>query len=103
MCAVAQYRDPGPLVFDAVIERPAGPGAYVTFPFSALDAFGVRARVPVKARFDGHVDYTGSLAPYAGEHRLGVRQDVQASLGKTYGDSVHVEVWLDAGRVDSVS
>jgi hypothetical protein len=103
MYAVAQYRDPGALVFDAVIECRDGPGAYVTVPFSAVDAFGVRARVPVKARFDGYVDYTGSLAPYGGEHRLGVRQDVQASLGKTHGDSVHVEVWLDTSRADSAS
>jgi Domain of unknown function (DUF1905) len=44
----------------------------VTFPFSAVDVFGVRAQVPVKARFDDSVDYTGSLAPYGDWHRLGV-------------------------------
>jgi hypothetical protein len=53
---MAQYRDPGPISFDAVIERPDGPGAYVTFSFDALDLFGVRARVPVKARFDERLD-----------------------------------------------
>src|ERR1700682_6510265 len=93
MDAMVQYRDPGPIAFDAVIARPDGPGAFVTFPFSALDTFGVRSKVPVKARFDGTVDYTGSLAPYGGEHRLGVRKDVQDSLGKSYGDPVHVEIW----------
>jgi len=56
---MVQYRDPGPIVFAAVIERPDGPGAYVTFPFSAVDLFGVRARVPVKARFDDTVEYRG--------------------------------------------
>jgi hypothetical protein len=95
-----QYRDPGPVVFDAVIERPDGPGAYVTFPFNATDLFGVRARVPVKARFDDDVDYTGSLAPYGGKHRLGVRKDIMKSLAKTHGDSVHVALVLDTDRAD---
>jgi hypothetical protein len=97
---MVQYRDPGPIVFDAVIERPDGPGAYVTFPFSAVDSFGVRARLPVKARFDYTVDYTGSLAPYGGQYRLGVRKDIQKSLGKTHGDTVSVSLILDTDRAD---
>lgn len=75
-------------------------GAYVTFPFSAVDVFGVRARVPVKARFDDAVDYSGSLTPYGGQHRLGVRKDIHKSLGKTRGDNVHVRVILDRDRAD---
>lgn len=94
------YRDPGPITFDAVIERPDQPGAFVTFPFSALEVFGVRARVPVKVRFDDAVDYTGSLAPYGGQHRLGVRKDIQSALGKTHGDTVRVEVVLDTDRAE---
>lgn len=97
---MVQYRDPGPIVFDAVIERPDGPGAYITFPFNTVEVFGVRARVPVKARFDDRVDYTGSLAPYGGRHRLGVRKDIQNSLGKTHGDRVSVELVLDTDRAD---
>lgn len=97
---MVQYRDPGPIVFDAVIERSDGPGAYVTFPFSAVDVFGVRARVPVKAQFDDTVDYTGSLAPYGGQHRLGVRKDIQKSLGKNHGDTVSVSLILDTDRAD---
>lgn len=30
------HRNPGPIAFDAVIEKPDGPGAYVTFPFSSV-------------------------------------------------------------------
>ncbi|MBO0852510.1 MAG: DUF1905 domain-containing protein [Nocardia sp.] len=97
---MVRYRDPGPLVFDAVIESPDGPGSYVTFPFDATEVFGVRARVPVRVRFDGEVDYTGSLAPYGGRHRLGVRKDVQKSLGKTHGDTVTVQVRLDTDRAE---
>jgi hypothetical protein len=97
---MVQYRDPGPIAFDAEIERPDQPGAYVTFPFSAMDKYGVRARVPVTVRFDDSVDYTGSLAPYGGKHRLGVRKDILASLGKTHGDTLHVEVRLDTTRAE---
>ena len=97
---MVQYRNPGPITFDAVIERPDGPGAYVIFPFSAVDLFGVRARVPVKARFDEIVDYTGSLAPYGGHHRLGVRKDIQESLGKSHGDHVSVHLILDTDRAE---
>ena len=97
---MVQYRDPGPIVFDALIERPEGPGAYVTLPFYAVALFGVRARVPVKARFDDTVDYTGSLAPYGGQHRLGVRKDIQRSLGKNHGDTVSVQLILDTDRAD---
>jgi len=97
---MVQYRDPGPIVVDAVIERADGPGAYVTFPFRVVDVFGVRARVPVKVRFDDTVDYTGSLAPCGGQHRLGVRNDIQKSLGKTHGDNVSVQVILDTDRAD---
>jgi Domain of unknown function (DUF1905) len=85
-------------MFDAMIERPDGPGAFVTFPLDCVDVFGVRARVPVKVRFDDAVDYTGSLAPYGGSHRLGVRKDVQSALDKTHGDTVHVELRLDRSR-----
>jgi Domain of unknown function (DUF1905) len=99
---MVQYIDPGPIAFDAEIERPEQPGAYVTFPFNALDVFGVRARVPVRVRFDDTVDYTGSLAPYGGRHRLGVRKDIQAALGKTHGDTVHVEVCLDTSRAEVI-
>jgi Domain of unknown function (DUF1905) len=99
---MVQYRDPGPIAFDAVIERPDQPGAYVTFPFDSTDVFGVRARVPVTVRFDDTVDYTGSLAPYGGQHRLGVRKDILAALGKTHGDTIHVELRLDTSRAEVV-
>lgn len=91
---MVQYRDPGVITFDAVVQRPDGPGAYVTFPFSSTEVFGVRARVPVTVRFDDAVDYTGSLAPYGGAHRLGVRKDILAALGNT----LHVELRLDTAR-----
>ncbi|MBA0045830.1 DUF1905 domain-containing protein [Mycobacterium sp. NPDC050853] len=95
---MVEYRDPGTITFDAMIEKPEGPGAYVEFPFSVVDTFGVKARVPVRVVFDGSVTYTGSLAPYGGKHLLGVRKDIQAQLGKGPGDRVTVELRLDADR-----
>lgn len=95
---MVDYRDPGPITFEATIEKPDGPGAFVEFPLSTVDTFGVRARVPVCAVFDGIVEYTGSLAPYGGRHLLGVRKDVMAQLGKGPGDRVNVEIRLDLSR-----
>lgn len=95
---MVQYRDPGAITFAAIIEKPEGPGAYVEFPHSALDTFGVKTRVPVHAVFDGSVAYTGSLAPYGGRHLLGVRKDIQKLLGKGPGDRVTVEIRLDTDR-----
>ncbi|HYZ68672.1 MAG TPA: hypothetical protein VE666_12890 [Mycobacterium sp.] len=40
---MVQYRDPGPIAFDAEIERPDQPRAFVTFRFGALHVYGVRA------------------------------------------------------------
>ncbi|MGH3725727.1 MAG: DUF1905 domain-containing protein [Mycobacterium sp.] len=95
---MVEYRDPGVIRFEAKIEKPEGPGAFVEFPFSAVDTFGVKARVPVHAVFDGSVTYTGSLAPYGGKHLLGVRKDIQEQLGKGPGDRVTVEIRLDTER-----
>jgi hypothetical protein len=95
---MVEYRNPGAITFEATIEKPEGPGAFVEFPFSVIDTFGVKARVPVRAVFDGSVTYTGSLAPYGGKHLLGVRKDIQEQLGKGPGDRVTVEVKLDTDR-----
>ncbi|TEA08365.1 hypothetical protein CCUG60884_00846 [Mycobacteroides salmoniphilum] len=95
---MVEYRNPGTITFEATIEKPEGPGAFVEFPFSVIDTFGVKARVPVRAVFDGSVTYTGSLAPYGGKHLLGVRKDIQEQLSKGPGDRVTVEVRLDTER-----
>lgn len=55
---------------------------------------------PERRRFDDTVDYTGSLSPYGGQRRLGVRKDIQKSLGKNYGDTVSVSLILDTDRAD---
>jgi hypothetical protein len=53
--------------------------------------------------FEDVFDYTGSLAPYGERHRLGVRKDIMAAVGKTNGDTIHVELKLDRERDEVVS
>jgi hypothetical protein len=96
---VPAYRDPGVLEFDAPIQRYEGGGSFVTIPFDVHEQFGVRGRVPVAATFDG-AEYRGSIAPYGGQHMLGVLLELQDRIGKHHGDVVHVTVRLDtADRV----
>lgn len=70
--------------------------AYVEFPFSAEELFGKKGQVKVKVFFDKKTEYRGSLANMGqGCHILGLTQQVRKSLGKTFGDSVSVELWED--------
>lgn len=70
--------------------------AYVEFPFSAEELFGKKGQVKIKAVFDKKAEYRGSLANMGqGCHILGLTQDVRKSLGKTFGDTVSVELWED--------
>lgn len=96
---MAQYRDPGPLEFEAVIQRSTAVGAasFVEFPHNVDEIFGADGRVPVHATFDG-VGYRGSLVTYGNGHLLLVRSDVQAEIGKVPGDTVRVVLTLDTSE-----
>lgn len=93
------YRDPGPIEFDAVIQRSAAMGAasFVKFPHSVPETFGAAGRVPVHAAFDG-VGYRGSLVNHGEDHLLLVRSDVQEKIGKADGDTVRVSLTLDTSE-----
>ncbi|MBV8905589.1 MAG: DUF1905 domain-containing protein [Acidobacteriia bacterium] len=81
--------------FEATIESVAGGGAYVSFPYDVEKEFGTKARVPVKATFDG-VAYTGSLVKYGHpQHMLGILKGIREQIGKGPGDRVRVELWQD--------
>lgn len=92
-----EFTDPGALSFDADIVRAdeTGAAAFVAFPYSVPEIFGVKGRVPVTARFDDQVDYRGSLVTYGDGHLIIVRSDVQHALCKAAGDRVHVTITLD--------
>ena len=90
--------DPGPIEFDAILERSnaSGSACFVPFERDLKRTFGKGNLVPIRATFDGAVDYRGSLANMGGEHAvLLVRSDVLAKLGKRSGDPVRVRVVLD--------
>ena len=63
--------------FKARIESAGGGGAYVLFPYDTEKEFGTKARVPVKALFDG-VAYRGSLVKYGRpEHMLPILKNIR--------------------------
>lgn len=84
--------------FTALIEPvPERGGAFVRFPYDLRQEFGW-GRVKVRATFDGVV-YEGSLVNMGVKnedgsvcHIIGVRKDIQRSIGKGPGDRVAVTI-----------
>lgn len=70
--------------------------AFVEFPFSTEELFGKKGQVKIKAIFDEHVEYRGSLAKIKSDcHLLLLTQEVRNKLGKYFGDEVSVKLWED--------
>ncbi len=70
--------------------------AFVDFPYSTEEVFGKKGQVKIKALFDGRIEYQGSLAKMkSNTHLLGLTQEVRTQLGKSFGDTVNVELWED--------
>jgi len=70
--------------------------AYVEFPFSVEEVFGTRGMVKVKALFDDKVEYRGIMSNMGtGCHILILTQEVRSKLGKSFRDSVFVELERD--------
>lgn len=70
--------------------------AYVDFPFSVEELFGKKGQVKIKAIFDNHVEYRGSLAKMGSKHhRLGLTKEVRNLLQKSFGDVVSVSLSED--------
>ena len=78
--------------FDAVIQKaPDMDAAYIEIPFDVKEAFN-KARVPVRAYFDGEM-YDGLLVKMGTPcHVIGIRKDIRAKIGKQPGDTVHVTI-----------
>lgn len=69
---------------------------YVEFPFSTEELFGKKGQVKIKAIFDDHVEYRGSLAKMKSDcHRLGLTQQIRNKLRKSFGDEVSAKLWED--------
>jgi len=78
-----------------ILQNPGG-GAFIEFPFNVEELFGVKGRVPARAKFDG-IPYRGSLAKMGpGLHMIGILKHIREQIGKQKDDMVEVEIELDA-------
>ncbi len=87
----------GKLKFTAKIEQHKDLDAgYIRFPFDVMKLYGVKGQVKVKAVFDDAVLYRGSLAKMGLPcHILGITKEIRHQLGKSFGDTVKVEIEQD--------
>ena len=80
--------------YTAIIQNAGSGGAYVEVPFDVEAAFGSK-RPKVKALIEG-VPYRGTLTRMGTEcHILGIRKEIRAQIGKTFGDEATITVEED--------
>lgn len=94
-----KYKNPGPQKFIGEIKNAGNGGAFIDFPYSVLELYGVKGRVPVIVKFEDKIEYTGSLANMGGEcHLVPILKSIRDELGKDFGDKVNIEIFLDTSE-----
>jgi len=77
--------------FDAELElHGTDGGVFLTVPFNVLEVYGTSAQLHVRGTIDGF-PFRLPLTPTSdGEHILTVRKEIRNTIGKTWGQTVHV-------------